>query len=86
MGAKRKFGGFGATPITSESVTTWGVDVGGGFRFYLTRLIALRLEFRNWFYPDPADFQAPNTQRDIGGITSVLNFQVGVQFALGGDS
>ena len=79
------FGGDG-TPASFESKTTWGVDVGGGFRFYFTRLIALRLEFRNWFYPDPSTAQTPATQQDIGGVTSVLNFQAGLQFSFGGDS
>ncbi|MEM7677690.1 MAG: outer membrane beta-barrel domain-containing protein, partial [Myxococcota bacterium] len=87
VGASRKFGGTPNQPTsTTDSEITWGIDVGGGFRFYITELVALRLEFRNWFYPDPANFLSPNTMREIGGMTSVLNAQIGVQFAFGGDS
>ena len=88
VGTKRGFGGFGAggIPDRFESEITWALDVGGGFRFYFNRLLALRVEFRNWFYPDPAQLRTPNTDQEIGGITTVLNFQVGLQFAFGGDS
>ncbi len=84
----RRGNGFGGTgdPESFDSSTTWGVDVGGGVRLYLTPLIALRLEVRSWFYPDPADPPAGANQTDIGGVTSVINFQAGVQFAFGGDS
>ncbi|MEO1338542.1 MAG: hypothetical protein AAFV29_23065, partial [Myxococcota bacterium] len=87
VGASRKFGGTAVEPISrTDATVTWGLDVGGGFRFYVTDLVAIRLEFRNWFYPEPATFQSPNTMREIDGFTSVLNAQLGIQFAFGGGS
>ena len=71
-------------PQQFETSTTWTVDVGGGIRFYIIDLLALRLEVRNWFYPEPANFQAEGNGRSIGGLTSVLNFQAGLQFTFGG--
>ena len=86
-GTRRGFGLTGdGEPERFESEITWAADVGGGFRFYFNDLIALRFEFRNWFYPEPGNFQVPGSRREIGGITSVLNFQAGLQFAFGGDS
>ena len=85
VGTRRGFGLVGdGEPERFESELTWTVDVGGGLRFYLTDMVGLRFEFRNWFYPEPANFQSNG--RDIGGVTSVLNFQVGLQFAFGGGS
>ncbi len=91
VGARRAFGSAaGGEPERFESEVTWGVDVGGGFRFYLTDSIGLRFEFRNWLYPEPVEVP-PEAQADggvtsIGGVTSVLNFQAGVQFTFGGGS
>ena len=95
VGARRGLGGFREStgiPTSFESAVTPAGDFGGGFRFYFTRLIALRLEVRAWLYPElvsSADLSDPAVQLEddiTGGITSVLNFQVGLQFALGGDS
>lgn len=50
---------------------------GGGLRFYFNRYIALRLELRDFFYPDP--------DPDEGGFTFNLHFQGGLQAVFGGD-
>jgi outer membrane beta-barrel protein len=60
-------------------------NFGLGFRFYITKLVALRFEFRDYFYPDPgppADI-AP-VGAETGGMTFNLHLQAGLQFAFGG--
>ena len=87
VGTRRGFGRLdNGDPERFESSVTYGLDVGAGLRFYLIDALAIRIEFRNWFYPDPANFSGPATGREVGGFTSVLNFQAGVQFAFGGGS
>lgn len=54
-------------------------NVGIGFRFYITKLIALRLELRDYFFPDAGECT------ECTGITNNLHFQGGVQFAFGGN-
>jgi outer membrane beta-barrel protein len=51
-------------------------DFGLGLRFYFNKLLGLRIELKDYFYPDPA----PNE----GGLTFNLHFQVGLQLAFGG--
>ena len=85
-GVRRGFGSVGeGEPERFESELTWTVDVGAGLRFYFNDLIALRFEFRSWFYPEPGG-EVPESGREISGFTSVLNFQAGLQFSFGGDS
>lgn len=50
-------------------------NFGVGLRFYFFKSIALRVEFRDFFFPDPS----PD-----GGLTFSLHFQTGVQFNFGG--
>jgi outer membrane beta-barrel protein len=60
-----------------DSKVSLMLDFGVGLRVYFTKLIALRLEFRNYLYPEPDATKS--------GFTSNLHFQGGVQFAFGGD-
>jgi outer membrane beta-barrel protein len=53
-------------------------NFGVGLHVYFTKLIGLRVEFRDYFYPDPIE------TADKGGLTFNLHFQVGLQFAFGG--
>lgn len=59
---------------TFVNTTAAAFNFGLGLRFYFNRWIGLRLEFRNYFYPDP----------DSAGMTFNLHFQGGLQFAFGG--
>jgi outer membrane beta-barrel protein len=52
-------------------------NAGFGFRFYFNRLLALRLEIRDFVYPE----QAP----DNSGFTFNLQFHGGLQLAFGGE-
>jgi outer membrane beta-barrel protein len=74
------------TDAATVSAVTPVFNVGGGMRFYFSRLAALRLEFRSFFYPDPAAGDPVfDPEADIGGLTWNLHFQAGLQFAFGGD-
>jgi outer membrane beta-barrel protein len=76
----------GIDTITYDSAVTPVFNVGGGMRFYFSKLAALRLEFRSFFYPDPAAGDPVfDPDQDIGGLTWNLHFQAGLQFAFGGD-
>lgn len=85
-GTRRKSGGFSGDTnagVAFESSVGPAFNFGLGLRFYFNRLVALRLEFRDYFYPEPASYTAP--ENDVGGFTFNLHFQAGVQFAFGGD-
>lgn len=85
-GTRRKSGGFTGDPnagVSHETAVGPMFNFGLGLRFYFSRLVALRLEFRDYFYPDPANYADPANQ--VGGFTFNLHFQAGVQFAFGGD-
>ena len=58
---------------------------GGGLRFYINRLLAIRLEIRDFLFPEGASDIPNMAGENLGGITQQLSFQVGVQFAFGGD-
>lgn len=64
--------------VSSISKVGPAFNFGVGLHVYFTKLIGLRLEFRDYFYPDPID------SADKGGLTFNLHFQVGLQFAFGG--
>jgi len=65
-------------------------NFGVGLHVYLTKLISVRTELRDFFYPEPFDindFDArtfSTATEEPGGFTFNLCFQVGLQFALGG--
>ncbi len=58
-----------------DSKVTPAFHLGLGLRFHFTDNIALRLEFRDYFYPDPDPEQ--------GGLTWILHFQGGIQYTFG---
>jgi outer membrane beta-barrel protein len=58
---------------TFESKTGPAFNFGFGLRFYFTQWLGLRLEFRDYFFPDPE-----------GGFSWNLHFQGGFQFNFGG--
>jgi outer membrane beta-barrel protein len=64
---------FGFENPTFESKVTPMFNFGGGLRFYVIKELALRAEFRNYFFPDPKE-----------GMTFNLMFQGGLQFQFGG--
>lgn len=66
---------------SADSKLTFGFDWGLGLRFYLSRLFALRVEFRSLHFPEPGEY----TQK-VSGLTSIRYFQAGLQFNFGGDS
>lgn len=76
VGAERKYGADGSGTL---SATTVGFDWGLGLRIYFSRLLALRLEYRSVYFPEPANYEA-----SVGGLTSVQYFQGGLQFTFGG--
>ena len=57
---------------TTDTAFTPIFSVGFGLRLYLTDLVGLRIEFRDFFYPEP--------EEGVGGFTFNLHFQGGVQF------
>ena len=74
----------------SDSRATWAAAVGGGFRFFLSDLVLLRLELFDMVYPDEyrvgirraeAEQEAPGSPAESGsvetGLTNVLMFNVG---------
>jgi outer membrane beta-barrel protein len=75
-GTRRRLGNDNAT-VRYDTAVVPTFDFGAGLRFFMGRLVALRFEFRDYLYPDPD----PN----FGGLTSVFQFQGGLQFQLGGD-
>lgn len=69
---------------TFESKVGAVINAGVGLRFYITRMIAIRFEFRNFFYPDPDS--TPNAKiTDTDPLTFNLHVQGGLQFRFGGD-
>lgn len=62
---------------TFDSKITPAFNFGLGFRFYFSRLVALRVEFRDFFYPDPGE--------GVDGLTFNLMFHGGLQLAFGGE-
>jgi outer membrane beta-barrel protein len=60
-------------------------NFGIGFRFYITRLIGLRLELRDYFFPDAGTCNDSGMAVPCSGMTNSLHFQGGVQFAFGGE-
>jgi outer membrane beta-barrel protein len=81
-GLKKKTGSD-SDPLPQTSLTSSRpiFNVGFGFRFYFTRLIAARLEIRDYFFPQPND----QYSTDASGLTSNLMAQAGLQFAFGGE-
>lgn len=83
-GTRRKSGGYVGQPeISHETAVGPAFNFGLGLRFYFSRLVALRLEFRDYFYPEPANYGTE--ENAVSGFTFNLHFQAGVQFAFGGD-
>ena len=88
-GVKRKIGVGEIT--TSESKIAPAFNIGGGFRFYFSKLLAVRLEIRDFLYPEPGPctncvpVAAGQEAPDKGGLTTSLHIQLGVQLAFGGD-
>lgn len=76
-GVRRKEGSPDNPPEGFDRKTTPAFNVGLGLRFYFNRLIAMRLELRDYFYPEPAV--------NASGMTYNFHFQGGLQFAFGGD-
>jgi len=76
-------GASGLRALQDQNVYTTSTgalfNFGIGFRFYLTRLIGLRLELRDYFFPEPG------TCDSCTGFTNNLHFQGGLQFAFGGE-
>lgn len=85
FGIRKQVGGDGASSF--ESKVTAGFNFGAGLRFYFnlfdTRM-ALRLEFREYFFPDPANNPSNDPMKSNDSITWNLHFQSGLQFAFGG--
>ncbi len=85
FGIRRQMGIDGASAF--ESKVTAGFNFGAGLRFYFkladTRM-ALRLEFREFFFPDPASNPSNDPMKSNDSITWNLHFQGGLQFAFGG--
>lgn len=75
-GTKRRTEIGGAVGSIGKVVPAFNFGV--GLHVYFTKMIGLRLEFRDYFYPDPIE------SADKGGLTFNLHFQVGLQFAFGG--
>lgn len=65
----------GLPSATYESKTVPLFNFGLALRFYITKLIGLRVELRDYFFPDPG----PD-----GGLSFNLHFQAGLQFTFGG--
>jgi hypothetical protein len=67
------------------------LNFGLGLRFYFSKLIGLRFEFRDYVvFPDPSPVPSvetdPNSARvEDGGVSFNLHFQVGLQFSFGGE-
>lgn len=83
--------GVGAVGLRRQSslgdtnATTVAFDIGIGLRFYITKMIALRFEFRDYFYPDPGPpAEIAPADLETGGLTFNLHLQAGLQLAFGG--
>ncbi|MBI4818246.1 MAG: outer membrane beta-barrel domain-containing protein [Deltaproteobacteria bacterium] len=59
-------------------------NFGLGLRFYFSKLVALRLEFRDYFYPDPLPNPNDDPKKETDPLTWGLHFQGGLQFSFGG--
>lgn len=85
-GTRRQVGVEGSGTFLSKVSPAFNFGV--GLHVYLTKMIGLRLEFRDYFFPEPfdpvADGIAVPADKDVGGLTFNLHFQVGLQFAFGG--
>ena len=97
-GARRQLGNADdAAGITHQTTVTPAFNIGGGLRFYFSRLLALRVEFRDYFFPQPkydpvghlSDADLAMFQKDYdnanSGFSWNLHFQAGLQFSFGGD-
>ncbi len=75
----------GVTPDAQGRLSVNGYDtsftpifsLGIGMHFYMTKLLALRIEIRDYFFPEPA--------AGVGGLTWNLHAQAGLQLTFGGD-
>lgn len=85
FGIRKQVGG--ADGSSFDSTVTAGFNFGAGLRFYFnlggTRM-ALRLEFREYFFPDPANNPSNDPMKNNDSLTWNLHFQSGLQFAFGG--
>lgn len=61
----------GGPVVTTDTAFTPIFSLGFGLRLYLTDLVGLRFEVRDFFYPEP--------EKGVGGLTFNLHFQGGVQ-------
>lgn len=77
-GVRRKQSGAGSTAATSHdtSVTLVG-NLGAGMRIHILDWLGLRVEFRDYFYPEQATGES--------GMTWNPHVQVGGEFTFGGD-
>lgn len=84
-GTKRKLGEASGGGSRSKIAPVF--NVGLGLRFYFNKLLAIRLEFRDFFYPDPGsgDPEAQTPGNEVGGLTTHLQLQLGLQFSFGGE-
>lgn len=85
FGIRKQVGGDDGSSFDSK--VTAGFNFGGGLRFYFNLLdtrMALRLEFREYFFPDPANNPSNDPMKDNDSITWNLHFQGGLQFTFGG--
>lgn len=85
VGVRRQVGKDATGDKHFDSATTWTANFGLGFRFYFTRLLALRLEFRDFFYPEPECKDPVCVAPFPTGFTFNLMFHGGLQFSFGGD-
>lgn len=84
-GTRRERTALAASLGQYDSKVVPAFNFGVGLHVYFTKMIGLRLEFRDYFYPesyDPLDDGV--TGESKGGLTFNLHFQVGLQFAFGG--
>lgn len=83
----RKQEGF--EPGTYTSTAKPMINFGLGLRFYFSKLIGLRFEFRDYVvFPDPSLVPVAENDPTLvedGGVSFNLHFQVGLQFSFGGE-
>ncbi|MBI2375958.1 MAG: outer membrane beta-barrel domain-containing protein [Deltaproteobacteria bacterium] len=89
VGGLRKQSGYldkvsGADSRTYASATQPIFNFGLGLRFYFSRLVALRVEFRDYFYPDPLPNPNDDPKKETDPLTWGLHFQAGLQLSFGG--
>lgn len=87
---RKQQGSAVVNPTAGQTFETSGAPLfnfGAGLRFYVTKLVALRVEMRDYFFVDPTDFTHPTDERlsQKGGMTHNLHVQAGVQLNFGGD-